>query len=675
MLKELRAEPFYKPNAIAMLNTLFPPVIKYLPSLRISKQVLYKYRNTFYRYVVSVENNGKSVLDDFIKRLNRPDTAHTWSITRQNLKNYVTLADSMIKQANAVHGIAFFQNRPEDDLVIRSRQNSGATTTSQASETVSFHSSANTSYDELKRFSNRSGSRKETSENPAEVKSLSIKSAPSENTILVQKYVPIPRHKITGRPLYPSPKPTNQGVEEALLQGSLPSPWYSSSGRSSSVSGDSGKDIGSLGARLESNGGFRPETPSIEHTQIHPRGSSGTKRTSHDFRPALPGTPELPSPPHDNGKSDGSKATAKLQVTLPPDDGAGMFMQGLHEANAPKVKKSAFSFFRKKKKLIEIPVSESTERIIPVYEASSMRSRDMGKSLDCPRLQNEESLSAGPQLTVKKKSSFGFLQGYKSREDVCAFSDNNSERTITDSLVPPKFNLRTRASLNSLFKDKHAGTCGNSFQSSDDREYHELVGKATPRRQFTLRKARSQGSVKSTNSAKSVDGVLTTLMSNNSTVFDEDRVITSADITEPFPFGSFVQPQTPAMLFEDTEDHRQIEEIRQKTIEKARQERMARWEQSEEFKRKVEAAREKRKLKREEIEKEAQGFRTPNPISKDVKEKKMEDDKEKEKGKQTPSKSAPNTPSPQGQGSDKPPKTPLKARIIKELASAYSPTM
>jgi hypothetical protein len=439
------------------------------------------------------------------------------------------------------------------------------------------------------------------------------------------------------------------------------------------VSGDSGKDLGSLGARLESNGVFRPETPSAEQPQIHPRGSSGTKRTSYDFRPALPGTPELPSPPHDNGKSGGSKAAVRLQITLPSDN--GVFLQELREAAAPKAKKSAFSFFRKKKKLVEIPVSESTERIIPVYEASSMRSRDTGKSLDCPRLQSEESLFTGPRLTVKKKSSFSFLQGHKSREDVRAFSDSNSERTITDGLAPPKLNLRTMASLNSLFKDKQTVTSRNGFESSDDREYHELVSNATPWRQFTLRKARSQGSVKSASSAKSVDGVATTPMSNNSSVFGEDRVITSADISEPFPFGSFVQPQTPAMLFEDTEDHRQIEEIRRKTIEKARQERMARWEQSEEFKRKVEAAREKRKLKREETEKEAQGFRTPNPKSKDVKDKKKEDDKEKEKGKGTPSESAPNTPSPQGQGSDKPPKTPLKARIIKELASAYSPTM
>src|SRR5438270_11124001 len=122
MIKELRAEPFYKPNVIAMLNTLFPLVIKELPSVRISKQVLHKYRNTFYRYAVSVEHNRKVVLDEFIERLNRPNTAHTWPNTRQNLKHHVTFADSMIKQANAVHSISFFKNRPNDYLLIPSRQ-------------------------------------------------------------------------------------------------------------------------------------------------------------------------------------------------------------------------------------------------------------------------------------------------------------------------------------------------------------------------------------------------------------------------------------------------------------------------------------------------------------------------------------------------------------------------
>src|SRR5277367_5514067 len=109
MIKELRSEPFYKPNVIAMLNTLFPLVIKELPSLRISDKVLHQHRNSFYRYLVSIEVNGKSVLDGFIEKVNHPGTGHTWSDTRQTLKDYIKLADTMIKQASQVHGISFFK--------------------------------------------------------------------------------------------------------------------------------------------------------------------------------------------------------------------------------------------------------------------------------------------------------------------------------------------------------------------------------------------------------------------------------------------------------------------------------------------------------------------------------------------------------------------------------------
>jgi hypothetical protein len=171
-------------------------------------------------------------------------------------------------------------------------------------------------------------------------------------------------------------------------------------------------------------------------------------------------------------------------------------------------------------------------------------------------------------------------------------------------------------------------------------------------------------------------------MSKESPVFDEDRIITSADIDEPFYYGNHVEPLSPAVLLENAQDHKELEEIRRKALEKARKERVAKWEQSEQMKAKLEAARQKRKLKYEEIEREsrlnreetvreAQGLVTPKSKAREVK---CGGDKGTETDVQTPGKCTSNTPGPRSKNSNTLPKTPLKARLIKELAGSYSPT-
>jgi hypothetical protein len=110
MVNELQSQPFYKPNVLAMLNTLFPPSVKVLPNERISARVLHQHRATFYQYLVAVERNGPAVLDRFISSRMALGTRYSWAETRQNLEHYVGLAERMIKQSNAVHSVKFFQS-------------------------------------------------------------------------------------------------------------------------------------------------------------------------------------------------------------------------------------------------------------------------------------------------------------------------------------------------------------------------------------------------------------------------------------------------------------------------------------------------------------------------------------------------------------------------------------
>ncbi|TAQ86752.1 hypothetical protein B7494_g4913 [Chlorociboria aeruginascens] len=114
MVNELSCEPFYKPNVVAMLNTLFPPSIRELPNEKVTVESLHKYRSSLYRYLVAVAVNGSQVLNSYVAKLSHPSSNHSWANTFARLEQYIEMANSMIDQANYVHGIDFFrENRSE----------------------------------------------------------------------------------------------------------------------------------------------------------------------------------------------------------------------------------------------------------------------------------------------------------------------------------------------------------------------------------------------------------------------------------------------------------------------------------------------------------------------------------------------------------------------------------
>ena len=129
MINELHCKPFYKPNVLALLNTLFPPSVKELPNDKIDKTILYKYRAHFYHYTLEVEKRGPEVLKHWVEGLLKPGTKHSWPETRKNLVLYFERADNMIKSSTAIHGIEFFRARSskysETTLSLSGRQDIG----------------------------------------------------------------------------------------------------------------------------------------------------------------------------------------------------------------------------------------------------------------------------------------------------------------------------------------------------------------------------------------------------------------------------------------------------------------------------------------------------------------------------------------------------------------------
>lgn len=142
MLHELKAHPFYKPNALAMLNTLYPPCIRDLPNDRIDRDKLRKHRAKFYNLIIQVTHEGIGALKEFETLLKNPACKHNWVDTRENLRDYIELASKMIEQSNAIHDIMFFKRSAAVAYSIgsaRSRSTTASSSTSVRTERQSDH--------------------------------------------------------------------------------------------------------------------------------------------------------------------------------------------------------------------------------------------------------------------------------------------------------------------------------------------------------------------------------------------------------------------------------------------------------------------------------------------------------------------------------------------------------
>ncbi|ESZ97839.1 hypothetical protein SBOR_1784 [Sclerotinia borealis F-4128] len=143
MLYELKTQPFYKPNVLAMLNTLYPPCIQELPNDLIDRDKLRKHRAKFYNFIIEVEREGTGALHDFEILLKNPECKHNWVDTRENLKDYIELACKMIEQSNAVYDIMFFKKSAGIAYRIQSAHSRSTTASSSTSTRTERQGSQN----------------------------------------------------------------------------------------------------------------------------------------------------------------------------------------------------------------------------------------------------------------------------------------------------------------------------------------------------------------------------------------------------------------------------------------------------------------------------------------------------------------------------------------------------
>ncbi|RFU33496.1 hypothetical protein B7463_g2893, partial [Scytalidium lignicola] len=125
MIYELKKQPFNKIDVLAMLNSLFLPSLREQSQSRVLPEILYRYHQSFYQLMYSVDANGPRVVDEFINRHLRPGTMHDWVETRRSLQRYFEIGLNMIEQAEKVYGIQYFAPHNEESSSIATPSENG----------------------------------------------------------------------------------------------------------------------------------------------------------------------------------------------------------------------------------------------------------------------------------------------------------------------------------------------------------------------------------------------------------------------------------------------------------------------------------------------------------------------------------------------------------------------
>ena len=105
LINELKLSPFNKHNCVAMLNTLYPPVISTQPTTRLTREILKHQRDGFFKYIQSVEKHGDSVLQNLMLQGKGPADANGWVAVTRTLSQYLQLANSIINECTEITDI------------------------------------------------------------------------------------------------------------------------------------------------------------------------------------------------------------------------------------------------------------------------------------------------------------------------------------------------------------------------------------------------------------------------------------------------------------------------------------------------------------------------------------------------------------------------------------------
>ena len=102
LINEMSLEPFNKHNCVAMLNTLYPPVISTPPTSKLTPAVLKSQRDGFFRYIRAVEQNGSKVLNNLMLQGKRPGDSDGWGAVASTIDGYLRVACTSIAEFSEI---------------------------------------------------------------------------------------------------------------------------------------------------------------------------------------------------------------------------------------------------------------------------------------------------------------------------------------------------------------------------------------------------------------------------------------------------------------------------------------------------------------------------------------------------------------------------------------------
>lgn len=116
LVNEMSLQPFNKQNCLAMLNTLYPPMLEntqYVPvTKQLTRDILKQQRETFFRYVQTVEKNGAGVLKSVIRQHARAGEETGWAKVREDVDRYLRMANSIIDECLETTGRSISPRSP-----------------------------------------------------------------------------------------------------------------------------------------------------------------------------------------------------------------------------------------------------------------------------------------------------------------------------------------------------------------------------------------------------------------------------------------------------------------------------------------------------------------------------------------------------------------------------------
>jgi hypothetical protein len=115
LINEMKLEPWDKTSCLAMLNTLYPPVISSSPTSKLTIPMLLAQRDGFFKYIRTVDKCGAGVLEGLIMQGAKEGDANGWPAVKRTLVNYLALANSTIAECQEISRMPIEQSHMEVD--------------------------------------------------------------------------------------------------------------------------------------------------------------------------------------------------------------------------------------------------------------------------------------------------------------------------------------------------------------------------------------------------------------------------------------------------------------------------------------------------------------------------------------------------------------------------------